>query len=145
VKRYPITVRQVAGHLAGIRHYRPGELENQRHYPTVVDGLAIFEDDSLLFEPGTRFEYSSYGWNLLSAVIEGASGEPFLDFMNERVFTPARMTQTIADFPDSVVPRRTRFYTRPDSVGPVVNAPFVDNKVGGWRLPLDRRRSRPVR
>ena len=127
VKRYPITVRQVAGHLAGIRHYGPGEFENQKHYNTVLEGLTIFQDDSLLFEPGTQYAYSSYGWNLLSAVIEGASGESFLSFMERRVFEPAGMSHTGADFPDSIVPARTRFYTRPDSVGAVVNAPFVDN------------------
>ena len=127
MKRYPITVRQVAGHLAGIRHYGPGEFENQKHYNTVLEGLTIFQDDSLLFEPGTQYAYSSYGWNLLSAVIEGASGESFLSFMEHRVFEPAGMSHTGADFPDSIVPARTRFYTRPDSVGPVVNAPFVDN------------------
>lgn len=70
-KRYPITVRQVAGHLAGIRHYFPGEFENREHYPTITQGLAIFAADSLLFEPGTAFAYSSYGYNLLGAVIEG--------------------------------------------------------------------------
>jgi CubicO group peptidase (beta-lactamase class C family) len=127
VKRYPITVRQVAGHLAGIRHYKEGEFESKKHYDTVLEGLEIFEDDSLLFEPGTRFEYSSYGWNLLSAVIEGASGQSFLDFMRQRVFVPAGMPHTGADFVDSIVPERTRFYTRTDSLGPIVNAPFVDN------------------
>jgi serine beta-lactamase-like protein LACTB len=127
VKRYPITVRQVAGHLAGIRHYLPGEFENQKHYKTVLEGLAIFQNDSLLFEPGTRYAYSSYGWNLLSAVVEGASGEPFLDFMARHVFGPAGMAHTVADQPDSIIPDRTRFYTRADSVGPVVNAPYVDN------------------
>jgi serine beta-lactamase-like protein LACTB, mitochondrial len=127
VKRYPITVRQVAGHLAGIRHYLPGEFENQKHYGTVLEGLAIFQNDSLLFEPGTRYAYSSYGWNLLSAVVEGASGEPFLDFMARHVFGPAGMAHTVADEPDSIVPDRSRFYTRADSVGPVVNAPYVDN------------------
>ena len=76
VKRYPITVRQVAGHLAGIRHYATGEFENREHYATVTEGLAIFAADSLLFEPGTQFSYSSYGYNLLGAVIEGAWGSP---------------------------------------------------------------------
>jgi CubicO group peptidase (beta-lactamase class C family) len=47
--------------------------------------------------------------------------------MNHQVFGPAGMSHTIADFPDSVIPQRTRFYTRPDSGGPVVNAAFVDN------------------
>jgi serine beta-lactamase-like protein LACTB len=127
VKRYTITVRQVAGHLAGIRHYLPGEFENQKHYQTVLEGLAIFQNDSLLFEPGTRYAYSSYGWNLLSAVVEGASGERFLDFMARHIFGPAGMVHTGADQPDSIIPDRTRFYTRSDSLGPVINAPYVDN------------------
>ena len=126
-KRYPITVRQVAGHLAGIRHYREGEFENRKHYAGVTEGLEIFAADSLLFEPGTQFEYSSYGYNLLSAVIEGASGEPFLRFMQEQVFDPAGMTHTVAEEPDSVIPGRGRYYTRADSTGPVINAPYVDN------------------
>jgi serine beta-lactamase-like protein LACTB len=127
VKRYPITVQQVAGHLAGIRHYLPGEFESRKHYNSVLEGLAIFQNDSLLFEPGTKYAYSSYGWNLLSAVVEGASGERFLDFMARHVFGPAGMVHTGADQPDSIIPDRTRFYTRSDSVGPVLNAPYVDN------------------
>ncbi|MBA3316655.1 MAG: beta-lactamase family protein [Gemmatimonadales bacterium] len=127
VKRFPITVRQLAGHLAGIRHYQPGEFENQKHYATVTEGLTIFARDSLLFEPGTEFGYSSYGYNLLSAVIEGASGEPYLKFMTEQVFKPAGMVHTVAEQMDSIIPERGRYYTRSDSTGLVVNAPFVDN------------------
>ncbi len=89
-KRWPITVRQVAGHLAGIRHYRGDEFASMAPYPTVRAGLRIFEDDSLLFEPGTRYSYSTYGWNLMSAIVEGASGQPFLQFMQRRVFGPLR-------------------------------------------------------
>ena len=126
-KRWPITVRQVAGHLAGIRHYNDGEFENMRHYATVREGLSIFENDSLLFEPGTRFSYSSYGWNLVSAVIEGASGTPFLEFMSTRVFGPMGMTRTAPEFADSVIPWRAHAYVHQDSGGPAQNAPYVDN------------------
>ena len=96
-KPWPVTTRQVAGHLAGIRHYNPGEFESRRHYATVTEGLAIFEKDTLLFEPGTRYSYSSYGYNLVSAVLEGASGRPFLALMQERVFGPLGMRQTVAE------------------------------------------------
>ncbi|MEP7325555.1 MAG: serine hydrolase domain-containing protein [Gemmatimonadota bacterium] len=126
-KRWPITVRQVAGHLAGIRHYNDGEFDNMRYYPTVDSGLSIFKNDSLLFEPGTRYSYSSYGWNLLSAVIEGASGQPFLTFMKTRVFAAAGLTHTGPEYTDSIIPFRARFYTRTDSVSPVINAQYVDN------------------
>jgi CubicO group peptidase (beta-lactamase class C family) len=134
-KPWPVTTRQVAGHLAGIRHYNPGEFGSQRHYATVTEGLAIFEKDTLLFEPGTRYSYSSYGYNLVSAVLEGASGRPFLALMQERVFGPLGMRQTVAEHVDSLIPFRAHFYTRADTVGGepgdggggIVNAPWVDN------------------
>lgn len=126
-KRWPITVRQVAGHLAGIRHYQDGEFESMRPYPTVQEGLTIFEDDSLLFEPGTRFSYSSYGWNLVSAVIEGASGAPFLSYMERHVFGPMGMTRTTPEYPDSITLWRAHAYVHRDSLSPAQNAPYVDN------------------
>jgi CubicO group peptidase (beta-lactamase class C family) len=92
----------------------------------VDSGLSIFKNDTLLFEPGTQYSYSTYGWNLLSAVVEGASGQPFLQYMQTRVFGPAGMTNTIAEYPDSIIPHRAHFYTR-DSAGPVINAQYVDN------------------
>jgi hypothetical protein len=60
-KRWPVTVRELAGHLAGIRGYIDDAAESHSaiHYPTVTSGLAIFAQDSLLFEPGTRFSHST--------------------------------------------------------------------------------------
>jgi serine beta-lactamase-like protein LACTB len=126
-KAWPITTRQLAGHLAGIRHYEGDEFRIRDHYATVRAGVAIFEKDSLLFEPGTRYSYSSYGWNLVSAVIEGASGEPFLAFMEKRVFAPAGMRRTSPDEVTPIIPGRARFYTRDENTGAVINAPYVDN------------------
>ena len=58
-KRWPVTVRQVAGHISGIRHYRGNENGSSRRYSSVSEGLDIFESDALLFEPGTQYSYSS--------------------------------------------------------------------------------------
>ena len=125
-KRWPVTSRQVAGHLAGIRHYNGDEFLSTVRYETVSQGLEIFQGDTLLFEPGERFSYSSYGWNLISAVIEGASGQEFLPYVQENVFDAIGMTHTVADYSDSIIPHRTRFYER-NRDGSVVNAPYVDN------------------
>ncbi len=125
VKRWPITTRLVAGHLAGIRHYRGNEFLLYRRYDSVLQSLDIFKDDSLLFQPGTRFSYSSYGWNLISAVIEAASGDNYLHFMQTRVFEPLHLAHTRPDWLDSIVPHRTRYYAR--AGGTWVNAPAVDN------------------
>ena len=125
-KGYPITTRQLAGHLAGIRHYKDQEFFSNRHYASVLDGLKIFQDDSLLFPPGTRFSYTSYGWNLVSAVVEGASGDNFLHYISAHVFRPLGLTHTAPDRVDSLIPGRTQFYDR-DSAGSLHIAPAVDN------------------
>ena len=127
VKRAPITARELAGHVAGIRHYRGNEMLIQRHYASVTEALDIFKGDTLLFPPGTRFHYSSYGFNLLSAVMERAAGEPFVQFMTRHVFEPLGLQHTVAEYADSLVPFRAHFYTHADSGNGIVNAPYVDN------------------
>lgn len=124
-KGYPITTRELAGHLAGIRHYQGDEFLLNRRFASVREGLEIFERDSLLFPPGTRFSYSSYGWNLISAVIEGAAREEFLRYMTRNVFQPLHMTHTAPDRADSVISGRTTFYVA-DSGGRFQPAPPVD-------------------
>ncbi|HEX7049757.1 MAG TPA: serine hydrolase domain-containing protein [Longimicrobiales bacterium] len=126
-KRWPITTRQLGGHLAGIRHYRGDEFLNATRYPTVTAGLEIFEDDSLLFQPGTDYSYSSYGWNLISAVIEGASGMDFLTYMRREIFAPLQLRSIVAGHTDSIIRYRASFYERDRETGRVLNAPYVDN------------------
>lgn len=125
-KIWPVTTRQLAGHLGGIRHYLGAENFSAVNYPDVLSGLEIFQDDPLINEPGTEFSYSSYAWNLISAVIEGASGEPFLEFMEREVFDALGMENTVADHNQPVIAHRTRFYVK-GSGGQVLNAPYVDN------------------
>ncbi len=125
-KRWPITTRQLAGHTAGIRHYLGDEFFSSRHYDSVLQGLEIFAADPLLFRPGTDYEYSSYGWNLLSAVVQSASGMQFLTYMTERVFEPLGMRHTVPDQVTDIIPHRSGYYAH-DADGRIVNAPFVDN------------------
>jgi CubicO group peptidase (beta-lactamase class C family) len=124
-KEYPITVRQVAGHLAGIRHYRGLEFMSTKSYTTVEEGLTIFANDPLLFKPGTRYSYSSYGWNLISAVIEHASGTDFLNYMRQTVFEPLGMNQTEPEWSRTNIEHLTTFYIPLEDGNQV--APFVDN------------------
>jgi len=121
-----ITTRMVGGHLAGLRHYQGDEFTLNRRFPTVTAALSIFANDPLVAPPGTRFSYSSYGFNLISAVVEGASGEEFLAYMSRHVFKPLGMTSTAPDKNDSLILNRTRFYDR-DSTGAFVLSQTVDN------------------
>jgi len=121
-----ITPRLLAGHLAGIRHYQGDEFLISRHYDSVLDGLKIFENDPLVSPPGAAFHYSSYGFNLLSAAIESASGENFVSYMQNRVFLPLGLVDTLADQNRPLIEERSRFYSR-EKDGPFENAPYVDN------------------
>jgi len=123
-KDHPITARQLGGHLSGLRHYKGDEMLIARHYDTLTAALAIFQDDPLLFEPGTRYAYSSYGYNLLGVVIEGASGDGYLAYMKAHVFDPLGMTHTVPDDSAHPAPERTSFYAA--KRGQVLRAPAVD-------------------
>jgi serine beta-lactamase-like protein LACTB len=80
----------------------------------------------LLSAPGERFFYSSYGWNLLSAVMQDASAQDFLSYMDKAVFAPLSMKSTMPDYAGREVPLRTRFYARKKGGG-FEPAPAVDN------------------
>src|SRR5579863_7826635 len=121
-----ITTRMVAGHLAGIRHYKDDEFTISKHYDKVAEGLKIFADDPLVSPPGKEFHYSSYGFNLVSAAMESASGENFLPYMHEHVFEPLGLRNTLEDQPAEIIAERARFYDKPKDQ-PQGNAPYVDN------------------
>lgn len=108
-KSWPVTTRQLMGHVAGLGHYGGGEAAQinpddelpiaRRSCTVAADALDLFAGDALRFEPGTSFRYSSYGWVLVSAVVEAAADEPFLDFMAREVFAPLGMQDTMLDAP----------------------------------------------
>ena len=58
----------------------------------------------------SRYRYSSYGWILVSAAIETASGEPFDRFMQQRVFEPLGMRDTRADSATEALSHRATPY-----------------------------------
>lgn len=126
-KKYPITARQLAGHTAGIRHYiKEDQLIAPRYYKNVQEGLSIFKNDTLLFKPGTAYNYSTFGFTLLSAVVEAAAQKDFLSYMRDSIFLPLGMKHTFPDYNDSIIPGRVRFY-EPGKNGGVHNSDYVDN------------------
>ena len=105
-KPWTVTTRELLTHTSGIRHYKEGEMDSTRHYQNMSDGFAIFAADPLLFEPGTKFSYSTYAYTVAGCVIEGASGEKFFDYVREHVLVPAGMTHTFVDDAFAIVPHR---------------------------------------
>jgi serine beta-lactamase-like protein LACTB, mitochondrial len=118
-KQWPVTLRQLMGHLAGVRNDGgdEGPLLSARCGRS-VEALQHFAERSLLFEPGTAYRYSSYGWILVSAAVEAAADEPFLRFMRNQIFEPLGMDDTRADsatepIPDRATPYFPRFAADP--------------------------------
>ncbi len=113
-KEWPVTLRQLMGHVAGVRNDGgdEGPLLSKRCDLT-VEGLQGFADRPLLFEPGTRYRFSSYGWILMSAAVEAAANEPFLTFMRRQVFEPLDMNDTGPDSAmDPAHDRATPYFPR---------------------------------
>jgi CubicO group peptidase (beta-lactamase class C family) len=129
-KPWPVTTRQLLSHTAGIRHYRGTEPDNTAHYARTADGFAIFANDSLLFQPGTHFSYSTYGYTVVGCVIEGVSGRPYYDYVREHVLIPAGMTRTVVDNILTIVPHRARGYH--GHAPQLANAGLMD---GSYKIP----------
>jgi serine beta-lactamase-like protein LACTB len=156
-KPQTITTRQLMAHTAGIRHYKNEIDENckasnpdhihssksykdtlcnefymNRNFKTTQDALQLFLKDELLFEPGKGYLYSTFGYTMLSAVLEKASkNTPFPRLLVE-LFRKLDMNETYLDVNDTIVPYRAKHYLR-DSNKRLVNVPYVDvsYKYGG--------------
>lgn len=126
-KKYLIIVGHLATHTVGIRdyNYKNGEYLSNKRFKSVEESISVFKNDSLLFEPGTKYSYSTYGYILLSTVIEGATKMNFIDFMRDSILLPMNLNNTLPDNNNDIIANRVRFYDEVD--GKIVNGYYVDN------------------
>jgi serine beta-lactamase-like protein LACTB, mitochondrial len=110
-KDWPITLRQVMAHVAGFREDGGDEepLFSQRCART-TDAFPRFADAKLSFEPGTKYQYSTLGYILVSAIVEAVAGEPFYTVMQKQLFAPLGMKDTTVDNFSEPIPGRAIFY-----------------------------------
>jgi CubicO group peptidase (beta-lactamase class C family) len=118
-----------------VRNWTDEEFHNTHRYTSIADALAPFKDDALLFEPGTKTHYTSLGFTLLGAAVEGAAGVPFVEQLRTSVFQPAGMETARDDDVFAIVPHRARGYHRRGD-GSLANAPLADtsNRTPGGGL-----------
>ena len=109
-KKWPVTIRQILGHVSGIGNYRNDPDVDPNDRLSTTEAVALFQDLDLDFQPGTSYEYSTVGYNLLTAVIEEVSGQSYAEFMRENVWGPLGMTHTYVDNPTDSVANRVRGY-----------------------------------
>lgn len=128
-----VTVGLLLAHLGGIRHYNGNEeLDTVRHYENVADSLGVFANDPLVAAPGTKYSYSTYGYNLAGAAVQAASGERFHEYVQRHICQPAGLTTLRDDNRWEIIRHRTRFYSK-RADGVVFNAGLTDtsNKIPG--------------
>ena len=129
-----ITTRLLAGHLSGLPHYGIPDTPDTRrpNYDNVIDAMAEYKNRRQLTQPGAEFRYSTYGYSLISAVVERAAGEPFPDYLQHAVFTPRQMNATRVERAGEAVPALTRFYEPGEHGAPeLVPDIFVSYKWAG--------------
>jgi CubicO group peptidase (beta-lactamase class C family) len=110
-KQWPVTLRQLMAHVAGVKTDSgdEGPLFSQR-CERPAQALQFFADAPLVFEPGSRYRHSSYGWILVSAAVEAAAAEAFPAFMQEHIFEPLGMGDTRMDSTTEPIPDRVTAY-----------------------------------
>jgi CubicO group peptidase (beta-lactamase class C family) len=107
-------LRQVLRHTGGLPDYmdpliEAGRLDEAVTVSETFDVLA--QDPQLLFEPGSRFEYSNTGYFLLAQVVEAVSGKTLAAFSRQYVFEPLGMRDThIVDHYPSGITQLARGY-----------------------------------
>jgi len=103
-----VTIHQLLTHTGGTGDIFGPEFDAHRlELRTLQDYVKLYEKRGLQFEPGTRWEYSNYGFLLLGAVIEKVSGQTYYDYVREHVFKPAGMNSTDSLPESAPVPDRS--------------------------------------
>lgn len=111
-KKWVFTIRQLLNHTSGIRSYREGEFHSKTNYPSSREAIKVFENDSLIFKPGTDYLYTTLGYTLLDIIVESVSKKPFASYVKENILLPAGMNSTYIDIQREIIPYRVRGYIK---------------------------------
>jgi CubicO group peptidase (beta-lactamase class C family) len=121
-----VTVRELLSHTAGFGDY-PKDFDLRKDW-TEDEELKLIESIPLAYPPGTKWEYSNFGYVTLGILIHRVTGEFYGDFLQERIFQPLGMQSTRVISEDDIVPNRAAGYRlvngklkNQEWVSPVVN------------------------
>lgn len=93
-----ITTRHLLSHTSGLAGYKNSkEAETKITYPRLSDAVDFFKNRPLLFEPGTKYSYTSYGYTVLGLIIEKVTGVSYESYMQKNIWDVANMTNTGID------------------------------------------------
>jgi D-alanyl-D-alanine carboxypeptidase len=107
-----VTIHHLLTHTGGTGDFFGPEFDAHRlELRTHQDYVKLYGKRGPDFAPGSRSEYSNYGFLLLGAIIEKVSGESYYDYVRDHVYEPAGMTSTGSEPEDQPVPLRSIGYT----------------------------------
>jgi D-alanyl-D-alanine carboxypeptidase len=110
-----VTIRHLLTHTGGTGDiFTPEYSERRLQIRELSDYLKLFGARGLEFEPGSKWSYSNYGFVLLGAVIEKASGVSYYDYVRKHIFEPAGMHATDSAPETDTVAKRSVGYMRKD-------------------------------
>jgi serine beta-lactamase-like protein LACTB len=113
-----ITIRHLLSHTSGIGGYKDGcESNTTVNYPTLYDALNLFKNRDLLFEPGTQYSHTTYGYTVLGAVIEKVTGKAFEEYMQNNIWDKAEMTNTGVEKCGVKMKNKSELYSRNNGKG----------------------------
>ncbi|HMH12408.1 MAG TPA: serine hydrolase domain-containing protein [Edaphobacter sp.] len=108
-----VTISELLSHTGGTGDFFGPEFDKHRlELKTHEDYVKLYGSRPVRFEPGSRFEYSNYGFLLLGNVIEKVSGQSYYDYVQEHIYRPAGMTSTGSEPEGQAVADLSVGYTR---------------------------------
>ena len=108
-----VTIEQLLSHTGGTGDFFGPEFDKHRlELKTLEDYAKLYGAREPQFEPGSRWEYSNYGFLLLGLVVQKASGEDYYAYVREHIYKPAGMNSTDSLPEDQSVPERSVGYTK---------------------------------
>ena len=111
-----VTIHQLLTHTGGTGDIFGPDFDKHRlELRTLQDYVKLYGTRAPQFEPGSKWEYSNYGFILLGVIIEKVTGQSYYDYVRERVYVPAGMTSSGSEPEDQAVADRSIGYTRMDS------------------------------
>lgn len=110
----PITFRHVLSHTSGLDPDRSAlnqdELQLLSRETTLEETLVKRASLPLNFHPGDRWQYGS-STDYVALLVERISGEPLIDFLQDRIFDPLQMNDTFYNVPRDKINRVAAVYS----------------------------------
>ena len=130
-----VTIEQLLSHTGGTGDIFGPDFDKHRlELKTLQDYVNLYGSRAVQYEPGSRWQYSNYGFLLLGVLIEKVSGQTYYDYVRDHIYKPAGMTGSGSEPEEQTVADRSIGYTRfgGRNLGPNTDTlPYRGTSAGG--------------